>query len=205
MLFTQATKTLKMTATNPSPFANPFTQHRPYAGSPAITHTHDAKNLHVPDTTPCTGSIGASRLTVPNQDVPCSSAPACGHGFIGSTSLFKLMDGSIVDFKTGKIVLDPNKKFRDAGYWNDPNACTAQAAGLGTWGKSDTIESLMSKIGDDGRVEDPNLSPESIAYWSRARAEAEKCINSMTDEQKQLLDDLDAGKILRLSRLVEET
>ena len=114
------------------------------------------------------------------------------------------MDGSIIDLKNKKIVLDPNKKFKAQGYWNDPNAHLSRT-GLGDWGRAESPCELLDRIENgDGTFEDPNLSPESIRYWKKAREESKKLVQNMTDEQKQLLDDLNSGKLFPLSRLVDE-
>lgn len=191
-----------MTFDNPHPLANPLTKHRYAFTKPAVTRTADSKSLTVPQPKPYDPQYDPKNLTVPNSDIPYHNGPVVQSGFIDNTSLFMLMDGSIVDFKTGKIVLDPNKKFKAAGYWNDPASKIAQYGAQ--WGKTESIESLMSHIGDDGRVEDPNMSPESIAYWKRAKAEAAKLEQNLTDEQKQLLDDLNSGKMFPLTKLVDE-
>ena len=192
-----------MTFSNPHPLANPLNKHHyGYSVKPVVTMTHDPKSLTVPQAKPYDPQYDPKNLKVPNSDIPYYNGPVTQHGFIDNTSLFKLMDGSIVDFKTGKIVLDPNKKFKAAGYWNDPNDRIERHDAQ--WGKTESIESLMSRIGDDGHIEDPNLSPESIEYWRRATAEAEKCIDAMTDEQKKMLDDVNSGKFFPLTKLVDE-
>ncbi len=155
----------------------------------------------MPDAEPYDASHSTSRLTVPNQDIPYNDGPQHQFGFIGRSSLFRLADGSMIDFKTKKIVLDPNIKFKAAGYWNDPNSNVGHYGA--EWEKTETIESLMARIGEDGHVEDPNLSPESIRYWKMAKEESEKLEQNLTDEQKAMLDELNSGKILRLTKLVE--
>lgn len=89
----------------------------------SISRSANPKDLTVPDSTPYNEVIASqqqSQLTVPNSDIPYYSGPVPTSGFLGQSSLLKLSDGSILDLKACKIVLDPNKKWKAQGYWNDP-------------------------------------------------------------------------------------
>ena len=206
---------ISMTATNPHPLANPL-NHGRYASyefynpkaKPFLNKTSDPKSLTVPDAKPYDPNIGRQpNLTVPNQDVPYFNGPipATGPGFIKDSPLFKLMDGSVIDLKTHKIVYDPNKKFKAHRYWNDPNGRIDQPIGANDWGKTETIESLMAKVDNgDGTFADPNLDPDSIRYWKKANEESKKLAQTLTDEQKTLLDQLQSGQMFPLSKLVDE-
>lgn len=200
-----------MTATNPHPLANPFNRQRYAAYETSqpkkfFTRCNDPSKLEVPESSMSFSQIADTQnsLTVPYSapdDIGCSSTAA--FGFIGSTSLFRLHDGSVIDLKTHKIVHDPNAKFKAAGCWNDPNAVVLQDTGS-EWGKTETITSLLNAKESAGECYDPNLDPKSIAYWQRAREESAKLKQNMTDEQKQLLDALSNEQFFPLSRLEEE-
>ena len=202
-----------MTATNPHPLANPL-NHARYAAyemqntrKPGITHSKDASKLEVPQSTMSYEDVVnmQNSLTVPYSaldDIGSSALRTAG--FIGKSSLFMLYDGSVLDLKTHKIVLDPNKKFKLSGYWNDPNETITQNSSQ-EWGKTDTIESLLAHKERSGDIYDPNLSPESIRYWQRAKEESKKLVQNMTDEQKELMKDLENEKFFPKTRLVDET
>ena len=206
-----------MTATNPHPLANPLNQgrFRNYAygqkhinPKPYVHSASSLKELTVPDSTPYDTILqrqeAARNLTVPNSDIPYCNGSIPSRGFIGDTTLFKLADGSILDLKTCKIVLDPNIKWKARGYWNDPNANTKDLKLSNEWSPTETIESMLKRIGNDGTYEDPNLSPESIRYWKIAQEESKKLEQNMTDEQKKLLDALNSGNLFPLSKLIDE-
>ena len=74
-------------------------------------------------------------LTVP-YSAPDDVHAISQFGFIGNTSFFKVHDGSVLDLKTHKIVLDPNAKFKASGYWSNPNE-TMEQKRLGDWGKTE--------------------------------------------------------------------
>lgn len=64
---------------------------------------------------------------------------------------------------------------------------------------------MLNRVGKpDGTHYDPNLDPKSIEYWKRADEESKKLEQNLTDEQKQLLDDLHAGKMFPMPKLVDE-
>ena len=200
-----------MTATNPHPLANPFNRQRYAAYETSqpkkfLAKCNDPSKLELPEPRMSFGQVADAQnsLTVPysaSDDIGCSSTGA--FGFIGTTSLFRLHDGSVVDLKTHKVVLDPNAKFKAAGCWNDPNAVVSRDI-RGEWGKTETIESLLNAKESAGECYDPNLDPKSAAYWQKAREESAKLTQNMTDEQKKLLSALETEQFFPLSRLEEE-
>lgn len=201
-----------MTSTNPHPLANPLNRQR-YAAyemqkpTKAISYCSDPSKLEVPQSS-MTYEQAMQRqheLTVPysaSDDIE-SNVAIRKTGFIGDSSLFALHDGSVLDLKTHKIVLDPNIRFKAAGYWNDPNGRVSQPY-ESEWNKIETIESLMAQYDACNGSYDPNLNPESIRYWKKAQAESKKLEQNMTDEQKKLMQDLNAEKFFPLSRLKDE-
>lgn len=210
-----------MTATNPHPLANPLNQGRfrnyefgksTKESNVKINVPANPNDLTVPDPKPFSfesylnpnSPNPYSHLTVPNSDIPYYNGPVPASGFLGSSPLFKLSDGSVVDMKTCKIVYDPNIKWRAKGYWNDPNSEAKRPEDDKEWGKTETIESMLNRIDKDGTYQDPNLSPESIRYWKKAREESKKLEQNLTDEQKQLLAMLNSGQMFPLTKLVEE-
>ena len=202
-----------MTATNPHPFANPLNQSRfrNYAyGQPtqqnefSLNRSNNPRDLTVPDARPYNPNA-AAKLTVPNQDIPYFNEAVPARGFLGDSSLFKLSDGCVLDLKKCRVVFDPNKKWKDKGYWNNPNAEVEKPQLDNEWGPTESIESMLNRVGKPDRTyNDPNLDPKSIAYWNKANEESKKLEQNLTDEQKQLLADLQAGKMFPLTKLVDE-
>ena len=143
-------------------------------------------------------------LTVPySASDDLGMTQSANFGFIGNSSLFVLYDGSVLDLKTHKIVLDPNKKFKAAGYWNDPSFDASKPYDT-EWSKTESIGSLLAQYeASDGHY-DPNLSPESIRYWKRAQEESKKLEQSMTDEQKLLMQQLNSEQFFPMTRLKDE-
>ena len=192
-----------MTVTNPSPFANPFNQSRHL---PASRFLKNPSKLAVPESSPFGSNFSrssSSQLTVPNQDVPYVNGPVPAAMFLRDSSLFQLTDGSVIDLKTHKIVFDPNIQFKAKGYWSDPNS-NIDKHGDNSWGKTESVDEIMARCMSGDEVLDPNLSPESIRYWKKAKEESKKLEQNLTDEQKKLLADLQSEKFFPLTKLEEE-
>ena len=202
-----------MTAINPHPFANPLNQSkfRNFAyGQPtqqkafSINRSNSPRDLTVPEARPYDPNA-AAKLTVPNQDIPYFNGAVPTRGFLGDSSFFKLSDGCVLDLKKCQIIFDPNKKWKDRGYWNDPNTEVEKPHLDTEWGPTESIESMLNRVGKLGEAhDDPNLDSKSIAYWNKAYAESKKLEQNLTDEQRQLLADLQAGKLFPLTKLVGE-
>ena len=201
-----------MTAFNSHPFANPFNQRRfsnfsfcndKSANPKLFTTVKDPSTLEVPQKQ---GSIFGDdprkELTVPNQDVPYANGYAQINGFIGKSSLFRLQDGSVLDLEKRKIVYDPKMKFKAQGYWGDPNEQIERHYD-NSWRETQLISQIMTDA-SNGIYNDPNLSPSDAKYWNKAREESKRLEQNMTDRQKELLNDLNSGKIFPLSKLEEE-
>ena len=184
---------------------------------PFLKTPSDPKELTVPDSRPFGeiwmdqhATLGGqrsptNRLTVPNQDIPYYDGPIPTRGFLGNSPMFKLLDGTVIDLKTCKIVYDPNTKWRAQGYWNDPNSTAKKPNANNEWGRTESIESMLKNVDNlNGLNSDPNLSPESVKYWKKAQEESQKLEQNLTDEQKDLLDALNSGKMFPLTKLVEE-
>ena len=201
-----------MTVTNPHPLANPLNQGRfsnfSYGQSSVnkqFVRVASPKDLTVPEAKPYDPNA-TSHLEVPNSDIPYYNGPVPASGFLGDSSMLKLVDGTVLDLKACKIVYDPNAKWKAKGYWNDPCGTLEKPNGEKEWGATETIESMLANVGKPTSMDnDPNLSPESIRYWKKAAEESKKLEQSLTDEQKSLLADLQAGKMFPLTKLVEES
>ena len=201
-----------MTATNPHPLVNPFNRHR-YAAyemqqlAKSVSHCNDPSKLEIPQSSiTYEQAIEMQKsLTVPYSapDDLGATSTIGQFGFIGQSSLFRLHDGSVLDMKTHKIVLDPNIKFKAAGYWNDPSEDTSKRYEA-EWHKTETIESLLAQYDSCNGNYDPNLSPESIRYWMKAQEESKKLEQNMTDEQKKLMHELNAEQFFPMTRLKDE-
>ena len=215
---------------DPSPLANPFNtrQHGNFnTGAAArgayIRHTHcDPKDLTVPNQDiPYNGSPewnelhANSGLTVPNQDVPLGDRQNnFGNSGFLNDRLFRLADGTVIDFKTGKIMRGFRHNAAPPGYWNDPSAEIGQEeagfASTGYWNTKDgpSLEELVRNTdrwvgtASPGGVLEP-MDPRSAAYWLHAEEEAEKLKANMTDEQKAVLAAFQAH--FPKSRLIEES
>lgn len=215
-------------AYSPNPLANPFNTRRygnyslnPFFNEKAAQQllgvnvgNGNPKNLQVPNQdVPMYGTEEweakynkQASLTVPNQDVP--EGDICGRqGFIPGTNLFRCHDGTVVDFKTRKIVAEPGQ---NPGYWGNPNERLQQGTDS-SWSdvNEPTIEQMMSNLEryrgtavSQKDCLDSQLDPKSAAYWLKAREEAEKLQAEMTDSQKKMLDDFE--KHFPRSRLIDE-
>ena len=61
-----------------------------------------------------------------------------------SDRLFRLADGTVVDFKTRKVIYSPNKEGGE--YWGDP-CRTISFGNAGSWNEDETkLEDLISRI-----------------------------------------------------------
>ena len=61
-----------------------------------------------------------------------------------SDRLFRLADGTVVDFKTRKVVYSPNKEGGE--YWGDP-CMTISFGNARSWNEDETkLEDLISRI-----------------------------------------------------------
>ena len=74
------------------------------------------------------------------------------------------------------------------------------------WEQTESIASILNKLdsgyyGQNMEYADPNLSEQDIKYWQHANSESKKLKQSMNDDQKQLLKQVDSGEFFRLSRL----
>lgn len=199
-----------MTATNPHPLANPLNRQRYTAyemtkPSKPLSHCNDPSKLIVPQSTMSYEQVIEQQksLTVPYSAPDDIGASSCSFGFLGSSSLFMLHDGSVLDLKTHKIVLDPNIKFKANGYWSNPSKDISKHYDA-EWQNTPTIESLLADYNASNGNYDPNLSPESIKYWKRAQEESKKLEQNMTYEQKKLMKELETEQFFPMSKLKEE-
>lgn len=146
-------------------------------------------------------------MTVPNQDVP--AGPVAGeHGFLPGTSFFKCLDGTVIDFKTGKIL--HKQRCSDSAYWGDPDKVMTPPQDIGKCHSAnrheldDIVDAVahgeMPNFAND--VDGDMIDPASAEYWLRAQEESEKMMSSMTDEQKQMIADFE--KHFPKSKLIEE-
>ena len=162
-----------MTAFNPNPFANALNSNAGSYYKNFLTHTHDAKNLKVPDSRPFdpskSMSFGTKQLTVPDTCQNDIGFTGSFTGFVGNTSLFACHDGTVIDFKTGKTV---NRAVVQRQFIQPSN------------------QQLTQQQSDE--------------YWKNANAQSEQLQQNMSDEQKQMLAALENGKIMKLSRLVDD-
>lgn len=197
---------------NPNPLANPFNT---LLGKCSISTCKNPKDLQVPNQdVPLYGTpewemrYGNSqkRLEVPNQDIPFGDQLR-GNGFIGNSDrLFRLADGTLLDFKTRKVISQPTAS--NSQYWGNPSQ-DIDYSDYGMWNDScePKLEDLINRIDDYyGRTApniDCNLDQKSIDYWIRAEEEADALRSSMTDAQKEMIADFEHH--FPKSRLIEES
>lgn len=158
-----------------------------------------SSRLTVPEAKPYDPSLDPRNLTVPHKDEPAYGTERIGQGFCGNTSFFRCSDGTIVDFKIGKVVYQPNKQ---TGYWRDPSKVVGSRK-ESEWKSTPTIDQIIASAEQmkNSSPQQFGLSEEDIKYWKIAEEESKKLEQSLTDEQKHLLKDLADGKIFTPSKL----
>lgn len=176
---------------NPNPFANPFNTR--FAGNYSLNPVKQQLPI-----------INTKKLEVPNQDVP-SGDQTGKQGFIGNSSIFRCHDGTIVDYKTGKILSTPDNPASQ--YWGNQNLEIRHS--MQSWNDEDqSLDQLINKINDyyDNRnipIQQAIIDQKSAAYWLKAQEEAEKLKSQMSDEQKKMIDDFE--KHFPKSKFIEES
>ena len=198
-----------MTAINPHPLANPYNTRRycNFSVDKALNNSYikfpkDPNKLSVPQSQySYEDAINYQKsLTVPYQDDLPNGDTTCGMGFLNN-SLFRCADGSIINMNTKKIIHDPNSLYKQNGYWANPNEQTTSKSDA-TWEDTPSIESILNNANKYNY--DPNLSQYDMQYWEYVNKESKKLEQSMTDDQKHMMDQLNSGEFFKLSRLVLE-
>lgn len=212
-------------AFSPHPLANPFNTRlgpsnyslNPCRNADAARQFHkvsrDLRSLQVPNQEPTYDQVQRAEqaqlqrksLQVPNQDIPLGDNLS-RQGFLKrNSSLFRCLDGTILDFKTGKVIHSPYDSSSE--YWGNPNATVSKESSIGTWSDEETIDNLIANIDQYyGRATPASsgmqVDSKSAKYWLQAEEEAEKMQAEMSDEQKQMLADFE--KHFPKSKLIEE-
>ena len=143
----------------------------------------------------------AYKLEVPNQLGPelGGSKPDT----IGMAQRFPNLvvcpDGTMIDMKSGKVVLNPARN-APAGQWaptkNISPPQVVQTQSPGSWNDRE-INQLPTNQQQNSFGEPTLDDADSMRYWQQQAASSKP----MSDEQKKLLADLEAGKLMKLSRL----
>src|SRR5574344_1698546 len=112
-----------------------------------------------------------SSLHVPDSG-PCDS----NSSFVDRAGrYFRCADGTVIDTKSRKIVQAASAQkdldFRNDSTWNDRE-----------------INSLPSSMAN------PSLSKKDVEYWKAAEDGTKSMLSGMSDAQKKMLADLEAGK-----------
>jgi len=102
----------------------------------------------------------------------------------------------MLDIDTHSVICDPNQRFKDAGYWGDPNKKSRRREGESYWD-----DTQINTFEPDPMMQ--NLSPEDVKYNKFVQQKSKELSSSMSDEQKELLKDIESGKILKLTTLEE--
>lgn len=105
-------------------------------------------------------------------------------------------DGTMLDFKTGRVVLDPHKNAR-AGEWG-PTKTISPPRITGSWNDRSAADLSNNMQAPLSRELD---AADSAKYWSEVESKEHAECGEMSDAQKKLLADLEAGHIMKLSRL----
>lgn len=199
-----------MTATNPHPLANPYNTRRycnfnvnKALNNSYIKFSKNPNMLSVPQSQYSYEDIinYQKSLTVPYQDDLPNGDTTGGMGFLNN-SLFRCADGSIINTNTKKIIHDPNSPYKQNGYWTNPNEQMAHKSDA-TWEDTPSIASILNNV-DKYDNYDPNLSQYDMQYWEHANKESKKLEQTMTHDQKQMMDQLNNGEFFKLSKLVLE-
>lgn len=207
---------------SPHPLANPFNTRlggsnislNPLINRNASANNVNPKDLQVPNQdVPLYGTPEWNQkygkvndLQVPNQDVPLGDQSG-KQGFIRNSSIFRCHDGTIVDFRSRKVIYTPDDP--NSQYWGNPNSTISRGTEK-SWNDEigPTIDQMINNIDQYyGRNSEQNqivdIDPESVKYWIQAQEEAEKLKSQMTDYQKQMIAQFESH--FPKSRLIEES
>jgi len=113
-----------------------------------------------------------------------------------NTDLFQCPDGTLISKSTGKVLRDNTKNTDFPG----SKLRMIKQPSSSDWNDSD----IMNFNPCPSNEEQAGLSKDDIAYAELSKKENEKLKQNMTDLQKKLLSDLESGKMLRLTKLVDE-
>lgn len=198
--------TITNTGFSASPFANPLNcrQIANYSlvgvglGSKKSTMRLDTK-ASLPDPKP----YQTCNLEVPNQ------LEASHYGsmidVIGLQQAFPNLvvcpDGTMIDIKSRKVVIDPNRSRCSSGEWAPTKIVSLFPEQSKDWNAAvqsqDCCHPLANKDGE--KILDDKQSDK---YWKSISDEHRKI--DISDEQKQMLKDLEDGNLMKLSRLEDE-
>lgn len=97
----------------------------------------------------------------------------------------------MIDFKSGKVVVDPSRGHR-GGEWA-PTKVISPPQVSPSWNRNSTPSSsdATQRLGD----------ADSQKYWQDQASTEQSKQHEMSDMQKELLADLEDGKLMKLSRL----
>lgn len=141
------------------------------------------------------GEQQSNKLTVPNQlgaELGISRIDTIGMAQM-FPNLVVCPDGTMLDAKTRKVIVDPTKNAPD-GQW----APTKIIKPPQIVNQSDSQHLNFSSTSDASTNSLSLNDVDSMRYWQEQQATQQK---PMTAEQEKLLADLEAGKIMKLSRL----
>lgn len=177
-----------------NPLANPFNT-RIYGNfnvnaaqtNQYVSFPKDKSNLHVPDAV-MPNLIGADQLHTPNQDVPLGNRNV-GNGFLNK-NLFRCADGTVLDLQNHRVI-DPNLKYKQSGFWNDPNS---RQQDYDNSRQADWNDKQINRLpGTNDLGIDPGLSRKDIEYNNYVNRMNQQLSNEMTEYQKKMLSSLEAA------------
>lgn len=97
-------------------------------------------------------------------------------------------DGTLISKSTGRILRDNTKKTEFPSFMH----------------KCRTIGQVPDWNSNDMSFDNNGLTMDDIQYTKMSEVESKRLRNSMTDDQKRMLSDLENGKIFKLSKLKVE-
>ena len=191
---------------NQNPLANPFNSRvhgnycvqRQSGTNFYINRTTNPNSLQVPQSKPYDPTIGYENqnLEVPHQNqIPMGQESGLPFEMqMNPERFYTSPDGTVFDLNTNKMIVKGKYQNNAPGCWGD---------GKVKWQKSSEPEWNNRDIYSLGGYEQTvGLSKDDIAYNEMSKKMNQKLQNNMSDEQKQLLDELNSGKITRKSKIM---
>ena len=191
---------------NQNPLANPFNSRvhgnycvqRQCGTNFYINRTSNPNSLQVPVSKPYDPNIGYENQ---NLEVPCQNQIPMGmeSGLpfeiqMNPERFYTSPDGTVFDLNTNKMIVKGKYQNNAPGCWGD---------GKIKWQKSPETEWNDREIHSlGGNEQNIGLTKNDILYAEMQKKRNQEIENNMSDIQKELLNDLNSGKITRKSKLL---
>lgn len=203
--------TITNTGFSASPFANPFncrqTTNYSLVGV-GFGNKKSMMRLDAKASLPNSKSYQASDLSLNALEVP-NQLDASHYGsmidVIGLQQAFPNLvacpDGTMIDIESRKVVIDPNRSRCSSNEWAPTKIVSLFPEQSKDWNAAAQSQNGCHQLANnaDGKILDDKQSDK---YWKSISDEHRKM--AMSDEQKQMLKDLEDGNLMKLSRLEDE-